>query len=90
MQVIYNPENRAYLRINPDNDCEVQWASHPNASWQKYHKFNCPVMALALDTDCNCVVIILENRNAYLANHGAINQIHYPSGHPISVAYNVH
>lgn len=90
MQVVFNPDSKTYLRTNPDNDCEIQWASHPNTSWQKYYRFNCPVMALTVDNERNCAVIILENKTAYLANHGAVNQIHYPSGHQISVMYGVH
>ena len=87
MQVLFNPRSKVYLRTNPNDDCEIQWASHPNNSWQKYYKFSSPVMALALDEERNCVVAILENHRTYMATNGSFNPVSYPSGHRLRVMY---
>ena len=82
---------RCIISINNSSFFIIQFILYTCISFSlKYYRFNCPVMALTVDNERNCAVIILENKTAYLANHGAVNQIHYPSGHQISVMYGVH
>jgi hypothetical protein len=92
MQVVYDEKNRVYLRINPDDDREIQWASklyQGGTTWQRAKTFSSSIIALDLDDDDRCAVAVLENHKTYVATSGghAWNYKFYPPSSRIHKMY---